>query len=122
MRASTALAVSETITAFAIGLFFVWIGWRFWSFVRRSARLDRGRPSLPAALFVAGFAAFALCFFGLGGLSLVYPFDLRGRMHPPAGSPGEVLELAAFACLPAGALLMALGTALIAYWSRRTHA
>lgn len=121
MGATTALAVTETITAFAAGLFFLWMTWRLWSFARRRARLDRQRLSVPEALLVTGIACWTLCFFGLSGLSVVYPFDLRGRMHPPAGSLGASLEVGAFVCLPAGALLMAVAAGLAAYRSHTTR-
>ncbi len=120
MPAPTLLAVVETITSFAIGLFFVWMGWRFWSFFLRRARIERSRLSLQEALFIGWAAAWALGFFLLGALSIVYPFDLHGRMHPPSGSLGAALEVTAFACLPTGVLMAAVPIAVMAHRSRRT--
>jgi hypothetical protein len=53
----------------------------------------------------------ALCFLALGALSVAYPFTRQGMLQPPAGSLAALLAIAAYACLPAGAVLL-----VVAIW------
>ena len=47
---------------------------------------------------------------GLGGLSVVYPFDGRRLILPPGAHAGLALEIAAYALTPAGVIVIAVGT------------
>lgn len=106
------LAAAETLVSFCIGLFFCWLGWRFWSSTRRMARARAERLACSDMLFVAYFVAWALSFLALGALSVAYPFNRQGFLQPPAGSLAALLAIAAYACLPAGVVLLVVAIRL----------
>lgn len=113
MRAYFAvLAGAETFVSFGIGLFFCWLGWQFWSRTRRAARARAERLALSQLLFCAFYVAWALSFLALGALSVAYPFTRRGILQPPAGSLAALLAIAAYACVPAGVVLLVVAIRL----------
>lgn len=118
MPVSGLLSGSETVASFAFGIFFVWLAWGPWRLARRTAARTAERVFMPSLLLPAGLAIWAAGFMGLGGLSIAYPFDLHGRMHPPAHSLAAVAMVVCFATLPAGVALLALAAWLAARTAR----
>lgn len=118
MRVSDLLSSLETVAGIAAGLYLLWLAWRLWRRAWRAAAVTSRRVFVPSLLLAVAPGVMGVGFVGLGGLSIAYPFDLHGRMHPPAQSPGAVAQIACFVALPVGVALLALATALAAHAAR----
>lgn len=121
MRVPNLLSFFETLTCFSIGLFLLWLAWGLWRLAWRTAARTAEPVFAPSLLLAAAPGMMALCFVGLGGLSIAYPFDIHGRMHPPAHRLGAAVELVCFVLLPGGAALLALAKVLASHAARSTQ-
>jgi hypothetical protein len=105
------LVVSVLLFAAAlIPLALAAVHWRY------AARLAPDRPKRRVhAWRVVGtaYGLWGLALLCLGSLSLMYPTDGRQLLLPPEAHVGRGLEILAYALVPTGALVVAIGTAML---------
>jgi hypothetical protein len=84
-----------------------------WRHARRLAPIRTRRVVIAWGVVGTAYALWGLALLGLGGLSLTYPFDGRTLILPPGPSVGLALEVFAYALVPTGAVVLAIGRALL---------
>lgn len=109
----------ETVISFLAAAFVGVLAWRFWRLVRPMRHSGSWRSVGGGVLFTLGWVSWTVCLFGLGALSIPYPFNPHGVIVPPPGSLGATLVVIVYLLLPVGVVLMAVGSAI---WGLRLKA
>jgi hypothetical protein len=121
MHVSSLISDFETFTCMGVGLFLLWLGRSLWGHARLTDASTGGHAFLPSLMAAAAPCAMGLGFLCIGGVSIAYPFDAHGLIHPPNASIGAALLTVGFLLASMGVPLLALAGALAAHSLRIVH-
>lgn len=106
------LSLIASALVVAAALILVGLAIMHWRHSRQLAAVGPHRVVIGWRLVATAYTLWALGISGLAGLSLAYPFDGRQLILPSGDHVGLALEITAYAMVPLGAVVLALGCGL----------